>query len=117
MLTLRKTIGLAVVLAAFASAANGIGSVSAADGAPYPANPIRIVVPTGPGTPPDIIARVVAPERSQAEGWKMFVENRPGAMQTIGRQAVLNPPADGYSIYPMSVPTAAVPKLMPKLGL
>lgn len=112
MLTLRGMIHFALSLTAIF-----IGPVSAADSQSYPTNAIRVVVPTGPGTPPDIIARVVANEISQAEGWRMVVENRPGAMQTIGMSDVLSQPADGYSIYPMSVPTMAVPKLLPKLGL
>lgn len=83
----------------------------------YPSNLIRIVVPTGPGTPPDIISRVIATELSEAEGWRMVVENKPGALQTIGIAEALRQPADGYTIYSMSVPTAAVPALMPNLGL
>jgi tripartite-type tricarboxylate transporter receptor subunit TctC len=83
----------------------------------YPSNVVRIVVPTGPGTPPDIISRVVAAEISNIEGWRFVAENRPGALQTIGLAEVLKQPADGYTIFPMSVPTAAVPALMPKLSL
>ena len=83
----------------------------------YPSNVIRIVVPTGPGTPPDIISRVIAAEVSSAEGWRFVIDNRPGALQTIGITEVLKQAADGYVIYPMSVPTAAVPSLMPKMGL
>jgi tripartite-type tricarboxylate transporter receptor subunit TctC len=83
----------------------------------YPSNVIRIVVPTGPGTPPDIISRVVAAELSEGAGWRLVVENRPGALQTIGMAEVLKQPADGYTIYPMSVPTTAVPALMPNLGM
>ena len=83
----------------------------------YPSNLIRIVVPTGPGTPPDIISRVIATELSETEGWRMVVENKPGALQTIGITEALRHPADGYTIYSMSVPTAAVPALMPNLGL
>lgn len=84
---------------------------------PFPANAIRIVVPTPPGTPPDIISRVVAGQLSEREGWRMVVENRPGALQTVGMLDVLKQPADGHTIYPMSVPTAAVPALMPQLGV
>jgi tripartite-type tricarboxylate transporter receptor subunit TctC len=102
---------------ALAMVLSGTGLVTAAHGESYPSNAIRIVVPTGPGTPPDIIARVVAAELNEAEGWRMVVENRPGAMQTIGMSDVLSQPADGHSIYPMSVPTMAVPALLPKLGL
>lgn len=93
------------------------GIFSLAQAESYPSNTIRIVVPTGPGTPPDIISRVVAAEVSSAEGWRFVVENRPGALQTIGLAEVLKQPADGYVIYPMSVPTAAVPALMPKMRL
>ena len=94
----------------------GIGG-SAAHAETYPSNVIRIVVPTGPGTPPDVISRVIAAELSEGEGWRMVVENKPGALQTIGMAEVLKQPADGYTIYSMSVPTAAVPALMPNLGM
>jgi len=91
--------------------------ISAGHAETYPANVIRIVVPTGPGTPPDIISRVIAAELSEGEGWRLVVENRPGALQTIGMAEVLKQPTDGYTIYPMSVPTTAVPALMPNLGM
>ena len=91
--------------------------VSAAFAEGYPSNLIRIVVPTAPGTPPDVISRVIATELSESEGWRLIVENKPGALQTIGITEALRQPADGYTIYSMSVPTAAVPALMPNLGL
>jgi tripartite-type tricarboxylate transporter receptor subunit TctC len=62
-------------------------------------------------------SRVIAAEVTGAEGWRFVIDNRPGALQTIGIAEVLKQAADGYVIYPMSVPTAAVPSLMPKLGL
>jgi tripartite-type tricarboxylate transporter receptor subunit TctC len=94
----------------------GIGILSSHAGT-YPSNVIRIVVPTGPGTPPDVISRVIAAELAESEGWRMVVENKPGALQSIGMAEVLKQPADGYTIYSMSVPTAAVPALMPNLGM
>jgi tripartite-type tricarboxylate transporter receptor subunit TctC len=99
------------------SAACLFGPMSRPHAETYPTNPVRIIVPTGPGTPPDVISRVIAAELSNAEGWRLVVENRPGALQTIGMTEVLRQPADGYSIYPMSVPTAAVPALMPNLNV
>src|SRR5689334_17213859 len=95
----------------------GFGGASSGHAQPFPSNTIRSVVPTGAGTPPDIISRVIAAERAETEGWRTLVENRPGALQTIGMSEVLKQPADGYSIYPMSVPTMVVPALLPPLGL
>jgi tripartite-type tricarboxylate transporter receptor subunit TctC len=95
----------------------GFGAIGAGQAQSFPSNVIRIVVPTGPGTPPDVISRVLANELSESEGWRMSVENRPGALQTIGMADVLKQPSDGYSIYPMSVPTMAVPALLPNGGL
>jgi tripartite-type tricarboxylate transporter receptor subunit TctC len=70
----------------------------------HSARPIRIVVPTSAGTPPDIISRIIASELSDAEGWKVVVENEPGAVQTVGGLDVLHQPTDGYSIFAMSLP-------------
>jgi tripartite-type tricarboxylate transporter receptor subunit TctC len=67
---------------------------------PYPSNVIRIVVPAVAGTPPDIISRLVADELGETEGWRMIVENRPGALQTIAMADVGKRPADGYSCSP-----------------
>lgn len=77
----------------------------------------RIVAPTGPGGPPDVISRLVATEISDAEGWRVIVENRPGALQTIAMMDVLKQPADGLSIFPMSTGAVAVPALLPNKGI
>jgi tripartite-type tricarboxylate transporter receptor subunit TctC len=81
----------------------------------YPSNPIRIVVPTSAGTPPDIVSRIIATELSEGEGWKVVVENRPGAVQTIAGVEVLKQPPDGYSLYALSVPVSAAPALLPNI--
>ena len=91
--------------------------VPASQAETFPSSVIRIVVPTGPGTPPDVISRVISAELAEGEGWRMVVENKPGALQSIGMAEALKQPADGYTIYSMSVPTAAVPALMPNLGM
>ena len=82
----------------------------------YPARPIRFVVPTGPGSPPDIISRIIANELSQSEGWQTLVENRAGAMQSLGAAEVLKQNADGYTILAVTVPLTAAPALTPNLG-
>jgi tripartite-type tricarboxylate transporter receptor subunit TctC len=97
---------LAVGIVAFGSQANA---------QTYPSNVIRIFVPTSAGTPPDIISRAIATEVSESEGWKMIVENRPGAVQTIAGAEVLKQPPDGYAIYALSVPVSAAPALLPNI--
>ena len=99
----------------FAIAVIGTTSLTAE---PFPANNvIRIVAPTSPGAPPDVIARVVANELTNSEGWKVIVDNRPGALQTIAMADVLKQPADGLSIFPMSVGAVATPVLLPDKGI
>jgi tripartite-type tricarboxylate transporter receptor subunit TctC len=95
----------------------GLGVTGPADAQPFPSNVIRIVVPPGPGSPPDIISRVLASELSEREGWRFVVENRPGALQTIAMADVLKQPPDGYSLLAMSVPVTVAPALLPKMGL
>ena len=56
---------------------------------------IRVVVGSPAGTPPDIVTRIVVNELSQGQGWRIVVENKPGATGTIGGAEVLKQPADG----------------------
>jgi tripartite-type tricarboxylate transporter receptor subunit TctC len=78
----------------------------------FPSRPIHIFVPTGPGTPPDIISRVVAKAIADKEGWQVVVENKPGAVQTIAGSEVLKRPADGYSLYALSLPVTEAPAFL-----
>jgi tripartite-type tricarboxylate transporter receptor subunit TctC len=80
----------------------------------YPSNLIRVVVPAGAGTPPDIISRMVADELAANEGWRFIVEDRPGALQTIAMNDVKGRPADGYTLLTMSLPITVTPSLLPK---
>jgi tripartite-type tricarboxylate transporter receptor subunit TctC len=82
----------------------------------YPSNMIRIVVPDPAGTPPDTMARIVARELSEGEGWRVIVENKPGAIQTIGLADVLKQPPDGYTLASIALPSAAAPVLLPNVG-
>lgn len=81
----------------------------------YPSQVIRIVVPTAPSSPPDIVSRVIASELQNANGWRVVIENKPGAVMTIAGADVVKQPADGYSILAMSVPIAAAPAFLPNI--
>ena len=79
----------------------------------YPSRAVRVVVPASASTPPDILARIIANNLSEREGWKMIVENKPGAVMTIGISDVLKQEPDGYNLLSTTAPIAAVPGLMP----
>jgi len=83
---------------------------------PYPSKTIRLVGATAAGNPPDIMGRIIATELSESEGWRIVVENKPGAIQTIGAAEVLKQPADGYTVLSIALPASAAPALLPNLG-
>ena len=97
------------------AAAIGLGAAAyrPAFGQSFPSNVIRIVVPNSASTPPDILARIVATALSDGEGWKVVVENKPGAVQTIGPMEVLRQPADGHTLLSVTAPISAIPGLVP----
>ncbi|MGA8225965.1 MAG: tripartite tricarboxylate transporter substrate binding protein, partial [Xanthobacteraceae bacterium] len=93
-----------------AMAAGSLCGAGAAE--PYPSRNIRIVIPGGPGTPPDIVPRVVANQVSEAEGWRFVIENKPGAIQTLAGSEVLKSPPDGYSIFAQAMPISSAPTML-----
>src|ERR1700704_3998346 len=97
------------------TAAIGLGATAfrPALAQPYPSGVIRIVVPYSASTPPDILARIVATALSEREGWNVIVENKPGAVMTIGTNEVLRQPADGHSLLSITAPFAAAPARVP----
>lgn len=65
----------------------------------YPSKPIRIVHGYGPGSNPDIIARVISPSLIGTLGQSVIVEPKPGAGERIAAQYLTTQPADGYTLY------------------
>ncbi len=64
----------------------------------YPVRPVRIIVPHGAGTTPDVVARIVGQRLETRLGQPFVVENRPGAGGSIGLGAIAKAKADGYTI-------------------
>src|SRR5262245_36332776 len=65
----------------------------------WPAKTVRIVVPFGPGSTPDIVARLVADHLQQKYPASAFViENKPGASGNTGTDAVAKAAPDGTTL-------------------
>jgi tripartite-type tricarboxylate transporter receptor subunit TctC len=64
----------------------------------YPSRPVHLIVAYSPGGTGDVVARIIADRLGPALGQSVIVENRAGASGAIGAQAVLNAPADGYTL-------------------
>jgi tripartite-type tricarboxylate transporter receptor subunit TctC len=71
---------------------------------PWPARPIRLVVPLSPGGFADVPARMLTPRLSAALGKQVFVENRPGAGGTIGADFVAKSAPDGHTLLLVATP-------------
>jgi tripartite-type tricarboxylate transporter receptor subunit TctC len=77
------------------SAVASIGSATALD---YPTRPVRWVVGYPPGGATDIIARLIGQRLSERLGQQFVIENKPGAGNNIGTEAVINADPDGYTL-------------------
>src|SRR5262245_20975644 len=72
----------------------------------YPSRPVRIIVPVGAAGVTDIMARLIGQWLSERLGQPFVIENRPGAGNTIGTEAVVRAPADGYTLLLVGAPNA-----------
>jgi tripartite-type tricarboxylate transporter receptor subunit TctC len=79
----------------------------------YPDRPIKLVVPFGPGSGSDLLARVLSARLGEQMKQPVVVENREGAGGLIGASLVAKSPADGYTIVLVSNAITIAPQLQP----
>jgi tripartite-type tricarboxylate transporter receptor subunit TctC len=84
---------------------------------PYPARPIRFIVPNAAGGSTDLVARTVAQKMSEGIGQQLIVDNRPGSGGIVATEMVAKSTPDGYTLLMATIGNIAIsPHLYPKLG-
>jgi tripartite-type tricarboxylate transporter receptor subunit TctC len=100
-----------------ASLATTIGSEARAqtsDG--YPKTAVRFIIPSAPGGPTDVMARMISPGLTAKFGQSVLIINRPGAGGNIGVVQVAKSPADGYTLLIASTGFVVNPSLYREPG-
>jgi tripartite-type tricarboxylate transporter receptor subunit TctC len=87
MMTRLMLVALGLALAAQPSAAQN-----------WPTKPVRIIVPFGAGSTPDVVARLIADHLQTKLGQPFVIENKPGASGNTGTDAVAKAEPDGATI-------------------
>ncbi len=87
------TIMTSVLAAAMCLSTSGLSLAQ-----PYPMRPIRIIAPYTPGSPNDVMARLLAQHLQATLGQPIVIDNRPGGGTTIGTKAVAMAAPDGYTL-------------------
>jgi len=65
---------------------------------PYPARPVRVIVPLAPGGGSDYTARFIGARLSERLGQPVVVDNRPAASGIVGTDLVAKAAPDGYTL-------------------
>lgn len=100
---------LALAVACVAAAQSGAAYAQVANpSAPWPARPVRVVVPYTAGGPVDFIIRTLQPRLLEIWGQPVVIENRAGAAAQIGGEYVMRQPADGLTLLLGGVQTHAM---------
>jgi tripartite-type tricarboxylate transporter receptor subunit TctC len=64
----------------------------------WPTKTVKIIVPFGPGSTPDVVARLVGDQLQQKLGQPFVIENKPGVSGNLGTDAVAKAEPDGATI-------------------
>lgn len=88
------------------------GSIAYAQG--YPSRAIKLIVPYSAGGLPDTVARILSRPLGDALGQAVYVDNRPGAGGSVAASAILQAPADGYTLLVTDGPMLSITPLLSK---
>ena len=91
-------------------------ALAAQNNTPYPAKPLRIIVPFAPGGGTDITARLVGQRLSERFSQPVIIDNRPGAGTMLGTELTQKSAPDGYTLMLASASHAINPTLYRKVN-
>jgi tripartite-type tricarboxylate transporter receptor subunit TctC len=97
-----------------ATAGLGVGAGNLVLAQPFPARPIKVILPYTPSSPNDVIARLIATPLSARLGQSVVIDNRAGAGTTLGLKAVMGAEADGTTLLFTNTPTHVIAHLVSK---
>jgi tripartite-type tricarboxylate transporter receptor subunit TctC len=102
-----------ILVSAIVAIGVGLHNVDQLTAETYPTRPIKLVTPNSAGSPPDVIARIVAQRLATTIG-TVIVDNRPGAGGTLGAKFVASAKPDGHTLLVGGLAALAVgPAVLP----
>ena len=99
---------ITIIAGAMLAAGLATGNASAQT---YPQRPVRMIVANGPGSAPDVIARLLAAKLAEGWGQNIIVDNRPGATGLIAIELMAKSAPDGHTMF-LSTMTQLIAMLM-----
>lgn len=109
MRILQKVMVAALIAAGIVIAAAPVSSQN------YPNRPVRLVVPTLPGSGSDAVARLISQPLAERLGQQVVVDNRAGAANMIAGEIVAKSAPDGYTLLMATTTSATVPAMYTKV--
>jgi tripartite-type tricarboxylate transporter receptor subunit TctC len=92
-----------------------LGAAPALQAQPYPAKPIRMMLPFPAGAPSDLVGRIIGQKMGEQMGQNLVPDNRVGAGGNLALGLTATSPADGYTVVVTSPTVAISPSLYKKL--
>lgn len=82
---------------------------------PYPAKPIRVIVPSSPSSGPDVVTRLIGSVFTELWGQQVVADNRGGSAGNIGAEIAAHAAPDGYTLFMGSAQQVTGPLVFDKL--
>lgn len=105
-----RSLHLLMAAAVVAGPLLGFGATALAQS--FPDRPVKVIVPFAPGGSLDVVARLVADRLSRTWSQPVVIENKPGANGIVGVDALMQSPADGYTVLFATSPVFTVNKYL-----